>query len=79
MTSLPVTVVIRIIFGLFVIGGPDCRLPTVVRLIGFLEFASAAVLLGLGAERLERFVEWALQSGGEARVLSRAVCVEAAA
>lgn len=62
MTSLPVTLVIRILFGcIFVIAAPDCRLPTVVRLIGFLEFAGAAVLLGLGSARLVRFVEWWLQ------------------
>jgi hypothetical protein len=62
VTSLPVTVVIRILFGfLFVLAASHCRLPTVVRLIGFLEFAGAAVLLGLGSGRLERFVEWWLQ------------------
>ena len=62
MTRLPVTVAIRILFGcIFVIAATDCRLLTAVRLIGFLEFASAAVLLGLGAQRLERFVEWWLQ------------------
>lgn len=62
MTSLPVTVVIRILFGcIFVAAASDCRLPTVVRLVGFLEFAGAAVLLGLGSQRLERFVEWWVQ------------------
>jgi hypothetical protein len=62
MTSLPVTLVIRILFGcLFVFAAPGCRLPAVVRLIGFLEFAGAAVLLALGAGRLERFVDWWLQ------------------
>ena len=61
-TRLPVTFAVRILCGsIFVIAAPDCRLPTVVRLIGFLEFGSAAVLLGLGAGRLERFVEWWLQ------------------
>jgi len=62
MTSLPVTLFMRVLFGsLFVLAAPDCRLSTVVRLIGYLEFASAAVLLGLGSKRLERFVEWWLQ------------------
>jgi hypothetical protein len=62
MTSLPVTVAIRIIFGLvFVIGAPDCRLPMVIRVIGIVEFASAVMLFGLGAARLERFVEWWLE------------------
>lgn len=62
MTSLRVTVLIRILFGcIFVVAASDCRLPTLVRLIGFLEFASAAMLLALGARRLERFVEWWLQ------------------
>jgi hypothetical protein len=62
MTTLPVTVALRILFGcIFVIAAPECRLPTVVRLIGILEFVSAPVLLGLGAQRLERFVEWWLQ------------------
>jgi hypothetical protein len=62
VTSLPVTVVIRILSGfIFVVAAPDCRLPTVVRVIGFIEFGSAAVLLALGAGRLERFVEWWLR------------------
>jgi hypothetical protein len=62
MTKLPVTLAIRLLFGcVFVFAAPGCRLPTVVRLIGFLEFGGAAVLLGLGARRLERFVEWWLQ------------------
>lgn len=62
VTRLPVTLAIRILFGsLFVIAAPDCRLPMVVRLIGFLEFGGAATLLGLGAGRLERFVEWWLR------------------
>jgi len=62
MTTLPVTLAVRILFGcIFVFAAPDCRLPAVVRLIGFLEFGGAALLLGLGARRLERFVEWWLQ------------------
>jgi len=62
LAGLPVTFAVRIVFGsIFVIAAPDCRLPTLVRLIGFLEFGGAAVLLGLGAARLERFVEWWLQ------------------
>jgi len=62
ITSLPMTLAIRIVFGsIFVIASPDCRLPTLVRLIGFLEFGGAAALLGLGTGRLERFVDWWLQ------------------
>jgi hypothetical protein len=62
VTSLPVTVVIRILFGcLFLIAASHCRLPKVVRFIGFLEFAGAAVLLGSGSGRLGRFVEWWLR------------------
>jgi len=62
VTSLPVTLIVRILCGcIFVIGSEDCRFPTVVRFIGFLEFGGAAVLLRLGAGRLERFVEWWLQ------------------
>lgn len=62
LTGLPVTVAIRVLFGcIFVAAAPDCRLPTVIRVIGFLEFGGAAVLLGLGGKRLERFVEWWIQ------------------
>ncbi len=59
LTRLPVTLAVRIITGsIFVIAAADCRLPTLVRLVGLLEFGGAAVLLGLGGERLGRFVEW---------------------
>ena len=62
LAGLPVTFALRILFGsIFVIAAPDCRLPVLVLLIGLLEFGGAAVLLGLGAGRLERFVEWWLQ------------------
>ena len=62
ITSLPVTLAIRIVFGfIFVIASPDCRLPMLVCLIGFLEFGGAVALLALGAGRLERFVDWWLQ------------------
>lgn len=62
LTCLPVTFALRIVFGsIFVAAAPDCRLPMVVRLIAILEFAGAALLLGAGAERLDRFVGWWLQ------------------
>jgi hypothetical protein len=62
LIGFPVTLAFRIVFGaIFVIAAPDCRLPTLVRLVGFLEFGGAVVLLGLGAGRLERFGEWWLQ------------------
>jgi hypothetical protein len=62
LTTLPVTLAIRILFGcIFVIAAPHCRLPQVVRVIGLAEFASALMLLATGARRLERFVEWWLQ------------------
>jgi hypothetical protein len=59
---LPVTFALRIIFGsIFVTGAPDCRLPALVSLLGWFEFAGALVLLGLGAGRLDRFGDWWLQ------------------
>ena len=59
---LPVTLAIRIIFGsIFVIAAPDCRLPALVSILGWFEFGGALVLLGLGAERLDRFGDWWLQ------------------
>ena len=62
LTELPVTLALRIVTGaIFVLAAPDCRLPTLVSAIGFVEFGGAAILLGLGAGRLERFVEWWLQ------------------
>lgn len=62
LTSLPLTLAIRILFGcIFVMAAPDCRLPDVVQIIGLVEFASALMLLAMGARRLERFVEWWLQ------------------
>ncbi|MBW2287603.1 MAG: hypothetical protein JRG80_02935 [Deltaproteobacteria bacterium] len=62
LTGLPVTFAVRIVTGsIFVIAAQECRVPTLVRLIGYLEFGGAAVLLTLGAERLGRFVEWWLR------------------
>ena len=57
--GLPVTLSLRIVFGsLFLLAAADCRLPALVRLVGFLELAGAAGLLVVGAGRLERFGAW---------------------
>ena len=62
LTGLPVTFAVRIVTGsIFVVAAPDCRVPTLVRLIGLLEFGGAVVLLGLGGEHLGRFVKWWLE------------------
>ena len=59
LTGLPVTLAVRFVTGtLFVAAAADCRAPVLVRLIGLLEFGGAVGLLGLGGERLGRFVEW---------------------
>jgi hypothetical protein len=62
LTGLPVTVAVRIVTGsIFVTAAQDCRVPTLVCLIGLLEFGGAAVLVVLRGARLARFVEWWLQ------------------
>ena len=62
LIGFPMTVAIRIVTGsIFVAAAPDCRVPTLVRLTGLLEFGGAAVLVALGGGRLRRFVEWWLQ------------------
>ena len=62
LTGFPVTVAARIFTGsIFVIAAQGCRIPTLVCLIGLLEFGGAAVLIVLGGGRLARFVEWWLQ------------------
>jgi hypothetical protein len=62
LTGLPATVALRLGFGiLFLLAAPYCRFPDFVRVIGVLELAGAAVLLSLGAARLNRFVVWWLE------------------
>jgi hypothetical protein len=62
LTQLPVAFSLRIGFAiLFLVGAPQCRLPELVRLVGVLEVAGAAVLLALGAVRLRRLVAWWLE------------------
>jgi hypothetical protein len=62
LTDLPMTLSVRIATAaIFLAAAPDCRVPTLVRLIGILEVGGAVVLLGLGSERLGRFVEWWLE------------------
>jgi len=62
LVGLPVTLGIRLVVGVvFVFAAPECRLPTLVRLIGFIELGGALVLIGLGAPRLERFADSWLQ------------------
>lgn len=62
VTGLPVTVSLRIGLGtLFLVAAPACRLPELVRLVGFGELVAAVVLLMFGAGRLRRFVAWWLE------------------
>lgn len=59
LTRLSTTVALRIGFGvLFLLAAPSCRLPEFIRVVGVAELASAVLLLGLGPERLDRFVTW---------------------
>jgi hypothetical protein len=62
LTGLPVTIAVRIVTGsIFLIAAQGCRLPTLVCLIGLLEFGGAAILVVLRGRPLARFVEWWLQ------------------
>jgi hypothetical protein len=60
--GFPVTLALRIGSGsIFLFAASDCRLPTLVQVVGWLELAGAVVLMVLGAGRLERFGDWWLQ------------------
>jgi hypothetical protein len=62
LTRLPMTLGLRVGFGiLFLVAAPHCRLPDLVRIVGILELAGAAVLLVAGSGRLDRFVAWWLE------------------
>jgi hypothetical protein len=53
LTRLSVTLALRIVTAaIFLVAAPDCRIPTLVRLVGFLEAGGALLLLGMGAEGL---------------------------
>jgi hypothetical protein len=75
LTNLPVTLVVRVVTAvIFLLAAPDCRVPALVRLVGFLEVGGALVLFGMGAEGLGRFVEWWL---GRPPVFVRYWCLAA--
>lgn len=50
---------LRIGFGLFfVLAAPDCSRPQVIRVLGLIALAAAAVIALMGRARLDGFVEW---------------------
>lgn len=50
---------LRIGFGLFfVLAAPDCSRPQVIRILGLIALAAAAVIAIMGRSRLDGFIEW---------------------
>jgi hypothetical protein len=72
LTRWPVTLGLRLAVGvLFLYAASHCRLPQLVRAVGILELAGAALLLAAGPEPLQRFVAWWLD---RSTVFVRAWC-----
>jgi hypothetical protein len=52
-------VIVRVVLGsVLLVAAPECRLPTVVRIIGVIAIAAALAILLLGRARLDRFIAW---------------------
>jgi hypothetical protein len=50
---------LRVAFGiLFIVAAPDCSRPQVIRILGLIALAAAAVIAVMGRPRLDGFVEW---------------------
>jgi hypothetical protein len=50
---------VRVMLGvIFLLAAPRCRFPRTIRALGFVALGTAAVVLVLGALRLEAIVQW---------------------
>ncbi len=68
-----VAVLLRLAIGVvLLVAAPDCRLPVVVRVLGFVTIVAAVGLLFVGRRRLDAFIDWWL---GQRVVWVRVGCV----
>jgi hypothetical protein len=57
--GLPAVVGLRLVFGvLLLLVAGSSRFPTALQILGAIAIASAALVLLLGTERLQKFVDW---------------------
>ena len=62
-------VVIRVVLGVvLLVAAPECRLPTVVRVIGWITIVAALSILIIGRARLDSFIAWWLGRPGLLRL-----------
>ena len=52
-------VLFRLVIGaLLIYAAPACRAPEIVRVLGVITILAAGALVFLGADRMQRFIEW---------------------
>jgi hypothetical protein len=72
-TRLRVAVVTRLLLGVvFLLAAPACRSPAIIRAVGVLAVAAAAVLVLLGGVRVDAMITW---WSGQPRPFIRIWCV----
>ena len=58
-TRFRLAVVVRLVLGVFLlVASPDCRLPTVVSVLGIIAIVAALAILIVGQQRLDSFIGW---------------------
>ena len=54
-------VIARLVLGIvFIFAAPDCRFPTLVRVVGIIALVAAVLIVIIGPQRRDRFVLWFL-------------------
>lgn len=67
-TRFRIAVVVRLVVGAFLLWvAPECRAPTLVRVVGIVALVAALAILAMGRERLDALIAWWLPRDGMLR------------